>query len=88
MNNQISSREMPKVDLHVQEVIRSAEFELLELIAAARGIDEAYRFDQADISWSGQYVRGFRAQRAVAGPVGSQYCPSQVWVSPSPAGRC
>ena len=32
MNNQISSREMPRVDLHVQEVVRSAEFELLELL--------------------------------------------------------
>ena len=32
MTNQISSREMPRVDLHVQEVIRSAEFELLELL--------------------------------------------------------
>ena len=32
MNNQISSREMSSVDLHVQEVVRSAEFELLELL--------------------------------------------------------
>jgi hypothetical protein len=32
MNSEISTREMPKMDLHVQEVIRSAELELMALL--------------------------------------------------------